>query len=111
MAHGRERSPQRASLDSIFAPLDPNERLPREQLIQASRNWTRQELGRGDNSNWTIWDLRFGRQLVAGVLWVPAVLIVLFLTMQVTSSPLVAFSAAGALLVAFWRLTFAHRSR
>jgi hypothetical protein len=111
MAQGRERGPQPESLDSIFAPLDPNERLPREQLIPANRIWMRHLLGRGENSNWTIWDLRFGRQLLAGLLWVPAALIVLFVTIQVTNSPLVAFAAVGALLVAFWRFTFARRSR
>jgi|SRR5450759_4283827 hypothetical protein len=111
MAPGRDRSLQRTSLDSIFAPLDPNERLPREQLIQDNRNWMTQELGRDENRSWTIWDLRFGRQLAAGLLWAPAMLIVVGLTMRVTGSPLAAFAATGALLVAFWRFAFAHHSR
>jgi hypothetical protein len=58
-----------------------------------------------------IWDLRFGRQLAAGLLWAPAMLIVVGLTMRVTGSPLAAFVATGALLVAFWRFAFAHHSR
>ena|SRR5487761_295187 len=111
MAHGRERSLQRRSLESIFAPLDPDERLPREQLIPQNRNWMGLELGRAENRNWTIWDLRFDRQLVAGLLWAPAALIVLGLTIRVTGSPLIAFAAAGALLVAFWRFAFAHARR
>jgi hypothetical protein len=49
MANARDRSPQPTSLDSIFAPLDPNERLPREQLIQHNRNWMTQELGGVEN--------------------------------------------------------------
>jgi hypothetical protein len=31
------RSLDRRSMDSIFAPLDPNERLPRELLLERSR--------------------------------------------------------------------------
>ena len=111
MAHARDRSPQRTSLDSIFAPLDPNERLPRERLIQDNRNWMTHELGGDENWTWTIWELRFGRQLVAGLLWAPAMLIVVGLTMLVTGSPLAAFVATGALLVAFWRFAFARHSR
>jgi hypothetical protein len=84
MAHARDRSPQRTSLDSIFAPLDPNERLPRERLIQDNRNWMTHELGGDENWTWTIWELRFGRQLVAGLLWAPAMLIVVGLIMLVT---------------------------
>jgi len=111
MGHARDGSLQPTSLDSIFAPLDPNERLPREQLIQDNRNWMTQALGRAENRNWTIWDLKFGRQLAAGLLWPPAMLIVFGLTMWVTGSPLAAFVATGALLVAFWRFAFPHQSR
>src|SRR5487761_165779 len=89
---------QPASLDTIFAPLDPHERLPREQLIAQNRNWT-------------IWDLRFGRQLVAALLWPLAMLIVVSVTMRLTGSPLAAFAAAGALLVALWRFASAYHSR
>ena len=111
MAYRREGSLQGKGLDSIFAPLDPNDRLPREQLIQKNRNWLTQELGPGENRTWTIWNLRFDRQLVAGLLWGPAMLIVFGLTTWVTGSPLAAFAATGVLLVAFWRFAFAHRSR
>lgn len=99
------------SLDSIFAPLDPNERLPREQLMPENRNWMAYEQGSGENRIWTIWDLRFGRPLVASLLWPPAMLIVVGLTMRMTGSPLAAFAGAGALLVACWRFAFAHHSR
>ena len=111
MAHRREGSLQRKGLDSIFAPLDPSDRLSREQLIQKNRNWLTQELGPGENRTWTIWNLRLDRQLVAGLLWGPSMLIVFGLTTWVTGSPLVAFAATGLLLVAFWRFAFAHRSR
>ena len=111
MAQRREGSLRRKTLAKIFAPLDPNDRLPREQLIQKNRNWLTQELGPGENRTWTIWNLRFDRQLVASLLWGPAMLIVFGLTTWVTGSPLAAFAATGVLLVAFWRFAFAHRSR
>ena len=109
MAHGREGSLERTSVDSIFAPLDPNERLPREQLVKDNPNWMVQALGREGNGNWTIWDLRLGRPLVAGVLWPPAMLIVFGLTLRVTDSPLAAFAIAAALLAVFWRFAFHSR--
>jgi hypothetical protein len=111
MAHAGGPSPEPTSLDSIFAPLDPNDRLPREQLLRDNRNWMAQALGRAGSRSWTIWDLKVGRQLLAGVLWPPAMLIVFGLTLWVTGSPLAAFVATGVLLVAFWRFAFAHHSR
>src|ERR1700688_10373 len=106
MAHGGEGSLERTSVDSIFAPLDPNERLPREQLIRDNPNWMVQALGREGTGNWTIWDLRLGRPLVAGVLSPPAMLIIFRPILQVTDSPLAAFAIAGALLAVFWRFAF-----
>jgi hypothetical protein len=46
---------------SIFAPLDPDERLPRELLIEAKRY------------------RQLGRRELAGALWLPSLLIVLSL--------------------------------
>jgi hypothetical protein len=46
---------------SIFAPLDPGERLPRELLIEGKRY------------------RQLGRREVAGALWLPSLLIVLSL--------------------------------
>jgi hypothetical protein len=51
------RSLERRSMYSIFAPLDPNERLPRELLIEQRRFRT------------------VGRREVAGLLWLPALLL------------------------------------
>jgi len=51
------RSLDRRSMYQIFAPLDPNERLPRELLFEKRPNLT--------------WGLRLGRRHVAGFLWVP----------------------------------------
>jgi hypothetical protein len=51
------RSLDRRSMYAIFAPLDPNERLPRELLIEQRRFRT------------------VGRREVAGLLWLPALLL------------------------------------
>jgi hypothetical protein len=57
------RSLDRRSLHLIFAPLDPNERLPRELLLERSRFHPFQ----GD----TPW------ARVASFLWIPALLVTL----------------------------------
>ena len=49
--------------------------------------------------------------VIAVAVEVTLVIIVVGLTMRVTGSPLAAFVATGALLVAFWRFAFAHHSR
>jgi hypothetical protein len=55
------RSLDRRSMNSIFAPLDPEERLPRELLLER----TRFNPFQGD----TPWDR------VASFLWIPALLL------------------------------------
>lgn len=53
------RSLERRSLYSIFAPLDPNEPLPRELLLEATRHRS------------------VGRRELAGALWLPALVLVI----------------------------------
>jgi len=53
------RSLERASMYSIFGPLDPNEALPRELLLEAKRY------------------RQVGRRELAGALWLPAVVLVM----------------------------------
>jgi hypothetical protein len=57
------RSLDRRSMHSIFAPLDPDERLPRELLLERSRFHPFQ----GDSP----WDR------VASFLWIPALVVML----------------------------------
>lgn len=65
---------------SIFAPLDPNERLPRELLIEARRY------------------RQLGRRELAGALWLPSLFVVLSLAAwQKVSS----VEALGAVVVLF----------
>ena len=52
------RSLDRRSMYSIFAPLDANERLPRELILEAKRQRT------------------LGRRELIGALWLPAILLI-----------------------------------
>jgi hypothetical protein len=55
------RSLERRSMYAIFAPLDLNERLPRELILEGRRHRT------------------IGRRELAGALWMPAVFLILAL--------------------------------
>jgi hypothetical protein len=67
------RSLERKSMYSIFAPLDAQERLPRELLLEGKRQ------------RWV------GRRELAGLLWLPALFLVLTLAgLQGMSGPMVA---------------------
>jgi hypothetical protein len=54
------RSLERRSMYAIFAPLDPDERLPRELLLEGKRHRT------------------LGRRELAGALWLPCLFLILF---------------------------------
>jgi hypothetical protein len=54
------RSLERRSMYAIFAPLDPNERLPRELIMEGKRHRA------------------LGRRELAGALWLPALFLILF---------------------------------
>jgi hypothetical protein len=79
----RLRSLERKSMESIFAPLDANEPLPRELLKDARRYKT---LGR--------WEL-------AGALWLPALVVVLFLGAWADVGTTMTLGAVGLLLLGF----------
>jgi hypothetical protein len=79
----RLRSLERKSMESIFAPLDANEPLPRELVKDARRYKT---LGR--------WEL-------AGALWLPALVVVLFLGALTDVGTTMALGAVGLLLLGF----------
>jgi hypothetical protein len=59
------RSLDRRSMYSIFAPLDANERLPRELIIEGKRHRT------------------LGRRELAGALWLPTILLILAIASRV----------------------------
>jgi hypothetical protein len=78
------RSLDRRSMYSIFAPLDANERLPRELLLEARRHRS------------------LGRRELAGALWLPALFLIIALIAWARVSSLEAFGAVGLLYAGFW---------
>jgi hypothetical protein len=78
------RSLERRSMYSIFAPLDANERLPRELVLEARRHKT------------------LGRRELAGALWLPALFLIVALVAWARVNALAAFSAIALLYAGFW---------
>jgi len=78
------RSLDRRRLYEIFAPLDPDERLPRELLIEQRRFRS------------------VGRREVAGLLWLPSLLVSLSVLSWMDAGGLAAVGLAAALLAALW---------
>jgi hypothetical protein len=78
------RSLDRRGMYSIFAPLDVNERLPRELILEAKRHKT------------------LGRRELAGALWLPALFLIIALISWARVSSLEAFGLVGLLYAAFW---------
>src|SRR5258708_40331960 len=89
------RSLDRPGLYTIFAPLDPNERLPRELLLEKREGFT--------------WGLRMGRQHIAGALWLPTLLATLAGVTWVAGSATLALIVAGILLLCFCAYAFSKR--
>jgi hypothetical protein len=71
---------------SIFAPLDPNEPLPRELLLEAKRHRA------------------VGRRELAGALWLPTILLVMTAGAWKELSAGVALGALGLAFVGLWVL-------
>ncbi len=92
------RSLDRPGLYKAFRPLDPNERLPRELLLEKQPGVT--------------WGLRMGRQHIAGALWLPVLLTTLGLVIWTMHSAVLALVAAAVLLAGFSVYAFtSFRSR
>ena len=79
----RLRSLERKSMETIFAPLDVNEPLPRELVKDARRYKT------------------LGRRELAGALWLPALVAVLFLAAWSDVGTTMTLGAVGLLLLGF----------
>ncbi|MDQ2943902.1 MAG: hypothetical protein M3R21_09590 [Candidatus Dormibacteraeota bacterium] len=78
------RSLDRRTMYSIFKPLDTNERLPRELLLEGRRQ--------------RLIDIR--RLELAGALYLPALMLAVVVMGWLGVSNLVAFGVAGLMLVA-----------
>jgi hypothetical protein len=83
MREAELRSLERQRMYTIFAPLDANEQLPRELLMEARRH-------RG-----------LGRRELAGVMWLPTVATVMYLAGVTGLSGVAMMTVIGALLVGF----------
>jgi hypothetical protein len=88
------RSLERPGLHAAFKPLDPNERLPRELLVERREGFT--------------WGLRLGRQHIAGVLWLPVWLATLAGIIWIGGSVTLALVAAGLLFLIFAAFAFSN---
>ena len=90
------RSLDRRSMYSIFAPLDPNEPLPREVLHESPRcRLFGPEVPPDEDAA--------GRMELAGMLWLPALGLVLLLSAWANAGALRTLGAGVLLFVAFWR--------
>jgi hypothetical protein len=90
------RSLSRPGLYRTFSPLDPNERLPRELLLEDERSRP--------------FGIRLGRQHVAGLLWLPVVLITLAAGLRSGIGALPALAAIALMLGCFWVFAFRRRA-
>jgi hypothetical protein len=87
------RSLDRRSMYSIFAPLDPDERLPRELLLEARRYRT------------------VGRRELAGALWLPALWALLVVSGRLTTDALVVLGVVAVMYMGFWAFVLSGRRR
>ena len=89
------RSLERRSMYSIFRPLDPNERLPRELIIEEKR-----------------WRRLSGRDVdLAAGLYLPALLVIVIAVGSLGLNMLLAFGIAGVVLGAFFVFALKVRLR
>jgi hypothetical protein len=77
------RSLERKSMYSIFAPLDADERLPRELYMESKQHRP------------------IGRRELAGALWLPALFLALVVTGWGNAAPPVALGVIVLLFIAF----------
>jgi len=85
ITEGRDlRSLERRSMYSIFAPLDADERLPRELILEARRHKT------------------LGRRELAGALWLPALFLIIALISWARFSALEELGVVSLLYGGFW---------
>ncbi len=86
------RSLERQSMYSIFHPLDPEERLPRELLLEGRRYRT------------------VGRPELAGALWLPALWLVLASTGSLQGNALLLLGVVAVLYTTFCAFAFLRKS-
>jgi hypothetical protein len=87
------RSLERRSMYSIFSPLDAEEALPREMVLEARRHRT------------------VGRRELAGVMWLPALCGVLVVASWARLPALPTLALVGGTLAGFSGFAFSRRPR
>jgi hypothetical protein len=85
------RSLDRKSMYSIFSPLDPDERLPREMVEKGRRH------------------REVGRRELAGFMWLPAVFVLLAIFGWTGANALIALAASIVVLGALFIFGFSGR--
>jgi len=80
------RSLERRSMYTIFHPLDPNERLPRELILEGRRH--------------RLLDIRHLE--IAGALYLPVLIAGIIALGAIHLDPVISFIVAGLLLAAFF---------
>lgn len=88
------RSLNRRSMFSIFAPLNPNERLPRELILEGKRR---------------VGGLR--RIEIAGALYLPALMLAVVVMGGAGLNGMIAFGVVGLMLVGFCAYAVAGKYR
>jgi hypothetical protein len=78
------RSLERRSMYAIFAPLDPDERLPRELILEGKHH------------------TMLGRRELAGALWLPALFVILFLAGWGKLDAVTAIAVIATVFVGLW---------
>jgi len=78
------RSLERRSMYAIFAPLDPDERLPRELILESKRY------------------RMLGRRELAAALWLPALFLILFLAGWGKLDAATAVAVIATVFVGLW---------
>ena len=78
------RSLERRSMYAIFAPLDEEERLPRELILEEKRHKA------------------VGRRELAGAIWLPSIFVILFLAGWGKLDAVAAFVAIAIAFVGLW---------
>jgi hypothetical protein len=89
------RSLERRSMYSIFQPLDANERLPRELILEGKRHRL----------------LGIRQMELAGYLYLPSLVLLVVVMASFGLNPLVAFGVAGLLLAGFFVYSVSGRYR
>ncbi|HEY3085980.1 MAG TPA: hypothetical protein VGK28_11025 [Candidatus Dormibacteraeota bacterium] len=87
------RSLERRSMYSIFHPLDPNERLPRELILEGRRH--------------RLMDIR--HMEIAAALYLPALVVLIVALGAFNLHPAIVFAVAGVLFMGFFAFVLTNK--